>query len=330
MNIHEQYIKKTIELASKAKGLTSPNPLVGAVLIDENNNIVAETYHKKAGTEHAELLAIKLAEKKAKNGTLYVNLEPCCHFGKTPPCTNAIIQAGIKKVVIGCLDKNKQVSGNGVKILQEAGIEIIYGILEEECKELNKFFFHWIQTRLPYITIKVAISQNNMMVKKETNKQITNELSQKEVHKLRSLHDAILTGSGTILDDNPELTVRLVEGRNPIRIVLDRRNRLQKKSEYKVFQKEETDVIHWQDNIEDLIQYLGQREFLSLMVEAGPTLSNYLIANNLFQELIVFQNKELCLPFFAEGALINLQKQANLKLVEKKNLETDLMLKFIK
>ena len=219
---HSKYIKHCFNLAKKGKGSVSPNPLVGAILV-KNGKVIGKGYHKKYGSAHAEVNAINNSTEKVTGSTLYCNLEPCCHANKqTPPCVPLIIEKKIKKVVISNLDPNKEVNGKGVKQLREAGIEVITDVLEDEGKDLNKFYFKYVKEKLPYITLKIAQSiDGKISVAKNKQTWLTGKESIKYVHKLRSEYDAVLVGAGTIKTDNPLLTVRNVKGRNPIRIIID-------------------------------------------------------------------------------------------------------------
>ena len=203
------YMKRAIALAKLATGHTSPNPLVGAVVV-KDNTIIGEGYHHKAGTAHAEVYALNQAGENAKGATLYVTLEPCSHYGKTPPCALRIIEAGIGKVVIGSTDPNPLVAGKGIELLKEAGIEVVVLFYNDECAELNEHFFTYIQTGKPFVTIKSAMSLDGKIATFTGQSQwITNESSRRDGHVLRATHDAMLVGIGTILADNPQLNCRL-------------------------------------------------------------------------------------------------------------------------
>ena len=215
------YMKLALKLAAKGHGYTSPNPMVGAVLVKQNR-IIGQGYHQCCGENHAEVNAIESAVENVEGSTLYVTLEPCCHQGKTPPCTDRIIQHKIARVVIGTNDSNPQVSCRGVHSLQQSGIDVKSGVLEHECRALNEVFFHYMETGLPFVTIKYAQTLDGRIATAKGQSQwISSPPSLKFVHRLRARHDAILVGVGTVLQDDPELTVRLVRGRNPIRIVVD-------------------------------------------------------------------------------------------------------------
>lgn len=208
--------------AAKGRGSTSPNPMVGAVLV-RNGRLLAKGYHRRAGLPHAEIEALRRV-KNPKGATLYVTLEPCCHTGKrTPPCTSALIGSGIRRVVVGTLDPNPKVSGRGVKALKKAGLTVAAGVLAEECAELNRFYNHWIRNRTPYVVLKSAMSLDGRVALQNGNsKWITGPEARARVHELRAEVDAILVGIGTVLADDPELTARTPRAkRQPAKIVLD-------------------------------------------------------------------------------------------------------------
>ncbi len=212
---------RAIELAQKAAGRTSPNPMVGAVIVKEGR-IIGEGYHHKAGELHAEREALKNCTEDPKGAELYVTLEPCCHYGKTPPCTEAIIEAGIERVFIGSRDPNPLVAGKGAKILREAGIEVYEDFFREECDAINPVFFKYIVNKEPYIALKYAMTADGKIATDTGESQwITGEDARTHVHCLRDYYAGILVGIGTVLKDNPRLTCRIPGGRNPARIVLD-------------------------------------------------------------------------------------------------------------
>lgn len=221
----EFYMKRCIELAKKGSGYVSPNPMVGCVIV-KNGKIISEGYHRKFGQFHAERIAINSAHSKGiklKGSTLYVNLEPCTHYGKTPPCVNIIIEHKINRVVIGAIDPNPIISGKGIAILKKNNLDVTTGVLENECKELNRFFLKYIKTGLPYVTLKAAQTLDGKIADiNNKSKWISSIASRKLVHKWRSEYDAVLIGRRTLECDNPSLTARLVKGRNPFRIVIDK------------------------------------------------------------------------------------------------------------
>ncbi|SHK50386.1 diaminohydroxyphosphoribosylaminopyrimidine deaminase / 5-amino-6-(5-phosphoribosylamino)uracil reductase [Paramaledivibacter caminithermalis DSM 15212] len=222
------FMKRALSLAEKGAGFVNPNPMVGSVIV-KNSNIIGEGYHKFFGGNHAEIEALNSLTDTPEGSTMYVTLEPCSHHGKTPPCVNAIIKSGIKKVVVAMLDPNPLVSGSGIKILKENGIKVVTGILEEEAKKLNEIFIKYITTKLPFCLMKSAMSLDGKIATKfSDSKWITCNESREYVHKLRHKYSSIMVGVNTVLVDNPLLTVRIPEfkGLNPIRIIVDSRCRI--------------------------------------------------------------------------------------------------------
>ena len=215
------YMNRALRLARKGEAWVSPNPMVGAVIVKENR-IIGEGYHEKFGDDHAEINAILRSSEPIDGSTIYVTLEPCTHYGKTPPCVDRLISLKPARVVIGSLDPNPLVSGKGIKVLNQHGIETTVGVLEEACKKLNERFFKFIQTRIPFVTLKFAQTIDGRIATASGHSQwISSRPSRRFAHRLRGIHDAVLVGVGTVIADNPELTVRLTRGRNPVRIILD-------------------------------------------------------------------------------------------------------------
>jgi diaminohydroxyphosphoribosylaminopyrimidine deaminase/5-amino-6-(5-phosphoribosylamino)uracil reductase len=213
-------------LARKAAGRTSPNPMVGAVLV-RGGKIIATGFHKIAGADHAEIVALKRAGAKAKGSTLYINLEPCSHYGRTPPCSRALIHAGIKEVVAGMKDPNPLVGGKGFRELKRAGIKVRVGLLEQECRTLNEAFVKYITRQLPFVTLKLAASLDGKIATMTGDARwISSEDSRRMVHQLRNEVDAVVTGVRTVIADDPQLTCRIPHGRNPWRVILDSRLRI--------------------------------------------------------------------------------------------------------
>src|SRR5699024_2450915 len=214
------YMGIALQLAKSVNHQTSPNPPVGAVIV-KNDSIIGMGAHLKSGEAHAEIVALNMAKEAANEATLYVTLEPCSFTGKTGPCTDAIIDYNIKRVVVGSLDRNKKVCGTGIQQLQKAGIDVTTGILIEEVEELYKMFFHYIENNMPFITLKTAMTLDGKIATKTgDSKWITSELAREDVHMERQQHDAILVGVGTVLADNPRLTNRFSKRKNPLRIIL--------------------------------------------------------------------------------------------------------------
>ncbi|MEW6376507.1 MAG: bifunctional diaminohydroxyphosphoribosylaminopyrimidine deaminase/5-amino-6-(5-phosphoribosylamino)uracil reductase RibD, partial [Thermodesulfobacteriota bacterium] len=226
MKDDEHWMKRVLRLAEKGRGRTSPNPMVGAVLV-KDGKVVGEGYHARAGEAHAEILAIRKAGEEARGSTLYLNLEPCTYYGRTPPCAPVVIEAGVKRVVIGMEDPNPLVKGKGVGNLTSAGLDVVVGILEKECRRLNEAFCKYILKKEPFTILKVASTlDGKIATRKGDSKWISGEASRRYVHRLRDQVDGIVVGIGTILKDDPMLTVRIKGGRDPYRIILDSRLRI--------------------------------------------------------------------------------------------------------
>ena len=299
MKIHEKYIKRCIELAKNGLGTTYPNPLVGSVIV-YNNEIIGEGWHQKAGEPHAEVNAIHSVKDKSllSKATIYVSLEPCSHFGKTPPCCDLIIANKIPNVVIGTIDPFAKVADNGIKKLLEAGKKVTIGILEDECNELNKRFFTFHTKKRPYIILKWAESQDGFIAPLEREKKepvwITNEFSRQLVHKWRSEEQAILVGTNTVLEDNPSLTVRDWTGNNPIRIVLDQKKRIPKESP--IFDTQANTLLISKDTINfknaiasEIADFLFKNEIQSVIIEGGRQTLQTFIDANIWDEARVFK-----------------------------------------
>jgi diaminohydroxyphosphoribosylaminopyrimidine deaminase/5-amino-6-(5-phosphoribosylamino)uracil reductase len=317
----ELYIKRCIELAQKALGRTYPNPMVGSVIVHKGE-IIGEGYHHKAGEPHAEINAINSVVNKdlISESTIYVSLEPCAHYGKTPPCALKIKELGFKKVVIGAMDSHDKVNGKGKKIIQDAGIEVVSGILEEECIELNKRFFTYHEKKRPYIILKWAASADGFLDKDFKPTAISNSLVNQFVHQLRADEHAILVGTQTALSDNPSLTVRNVEGINPVRILID--IDLKVPTDFKIFNnesktlvfnsiKEETkDNIHWikiekENFLSDLMNALYKEQIQSVIIEGGRFTLQQFIDAGIWDEAIVIKNENLKLENGTKAPVLN-------------------------
>lgn len=217
----EDYMKLALELAQKGVGSVNPNPMVGAVIV-KNDKVIGQGYHERYGELHAERNALKSCTDSPEGATMYVTLEPCCHQGKTPPCTEAIIESGISKVVIGSSDPNPLVSGKGIQILKNHGIKIVKGVMKEECDALNFVFFHYIKTKTPYVVMKYAMTIDGKIATRTGKSQwVSSNQSRMYVQECRNRYSAIMVGVGTIIADDPRLTCRLEKGRNPIRVICD-------------------------------------------------------------------------------------------------------------
>ncbi|MGP0565145.1 MULTISPECIES: bifunctional diaminohydroxyphosphoribosylaminopyrimidine deaminase/5-amino-6-(5-phosphoribosylamino)uracil reductase RibD [unclassified Nitrospina] len=239
----QHWMRRALALAARAEGRTSPNPLVGAVIV-RGDTVVGEGYHHRAGKPHAEIEALKKAGNRARGADMIVTLEPCCHHGRTPPCTEAVITAGIRRVFVGMQDPNPLVKGKGSRRLKNAGIEVTTGILRKECERQNEVFVKYIRTGLPFVTLKAAVSLDGKIATKSgDSKWITGPEARKVVHQLRNRVDAIVAGSGTVLKDDPQLTTRLGKraGRNPVRVVLDSQGLVPMKA--RVFENTDRDRV---------------------------------------------------------------------------------------
>lgn len=317
---HEKYMSLAIRLAGKAEGMTSPNPLVGAVLV-KRGQIIGKGYHRKAGLPHAEIEAFINAEKnghKVKGSTLYVSLEPCCHREKkTPPCTDAIIEKGVSEVIVGTLDPNPRVSGNGVKSLEDADIRVTAGVLEEKARELNEAFNKYITTGTPFVTLKLAATLDGKIATHSgDSKWIGSERQRKEGHRLRNLADAVMVGTGTVLKDNPKLNVRLLKkaGRQPVPVVLDMKLKTPVSSN--IFSAHENVIIvtgksHDKNrrrkleavgatvieskagrggllDLREVARRLGKMEITSLLIEGGSRTAAFALKSGIVDKVVFF------------------------------------------
>jgi len=290
--MHETYIQRCFQLAQNGLGYVAPNPMVGCVIVCDGK-IISEGFHQKYGENHAERNAILRVknENLLKKSTLYVNLEPCSHFGKTPPCADLIIEKQIPKVVISNLDSNPEVGGKGVERLQNAGIEVITGILENKGRFLNRRFFTYIEKKRPYIILKWAESLDGFMYN-ETDRWITNEAMRNLVHKWRSEEPAIMVGTNTVLIDNPQLNVRGWFGKNPLRITIDKNQKLPRNLHF--FDNSQPAKIYDTTDLSEILSDLHSQKIQSLIVEGGAKLLKNFIEKNLWDEArILTGNKRL-------------------------------------
>lgn len=291
MKIHEKYISRCIDIAKNGLGATAPNPMVGCVIVHDSN-IIGEGYTSPYGGAHAEVNAISSVKDKSllKEATLYVTLEPCSHFGKTPPCSNLIIDHGIKNVVIGCVDDNEKVSGQGIAKLKEAGCNVTVGVLENVCKEHHKRFFTFHNKKRPYIILKWAETSDGFIAplhkKVKQPVWITNQYSRQLVHKWRAEEQAILVGTNTVLEDNPSLTTRDWKGKHPIRIVLDKNKTLSK--DFKVFDDNTKTILINESSADDICNLLYKANINSVIVEGGAKTLQLFINSGLWDEARVF------------------------------------------
>lgn len=299
MKIHQKYISRCIELAKNGLGTTYPNPLVGSVIV-HNNKIIGEGWHRKAGEPHAEVNAVNSVKDLSllKESTIYVSLEPCSHFGKTPPCADLIIKHQIPHVVIGTVDPFAKVCGAGIEKLKKAGCNVTIGILEKECNELNKRFFTFHQKKRPYIILKWAETIDGFIApaSRKENKPvwITNEYSRQLVHKWRTEEQAILVGTQTVVDDNPKLNVRDWSGNNPIRVVLDRKHKISKESH--IFDNsaptiliDESTISFTENIVNQIIETLYQNNIQSVIIEGGNKTLQSFINEKVWDEARIFR-----------------------------------------
>jgi diaminohydroxyphosphoribosylaminopyrimidine deaminase/5-amino-6-(5-phosphoribosylamino)uracil reductase len=308
-----EYMKLALTLAKSVKGQTSPNPPVGSVVV-KDGRIVGMGAHLKAGEAHAEVQALNMAGDKVKNVTVYVTLEPCSHFGKTPPCADLLIASNVKRVVVATTDPNPFVAGKGIEKLRKAGIEVDVGVLEQEANELYDMFFHYISTKTPYVTLKTAVTLDGKTASHTgSSKWITGEKAREDVHRYRHSHDAILVGVNTVVQDDPSLTTRLPSGGiNPIRIVLDHHLRTpitsklvnDKESETWIvvsstvtaeqtepYENKNVTIIQMDEStitIQNLLKKLGERSITSLLVEGGSEVNGSFLKLNTFNRVICY------------------------------------------
>ncbi len=306
-------MRRALALARKGEGKVSPNPLVGAVIV-RDGRVIGEGWHRCCGENHAEINAINDATENAAGATFYITLEPCSHHGRTPPCTETLIACRPGRVVIGAVDPNPVVSGRGIAALKQSGIDTEVGILNAACREINRFFFKYIRTGLPYVTLKFAQTLDGRIATATGNSRwISSPASLRFAHRLRAAHDAILVGAGTILADNPELTCRLVRGRDPLRIVLDSRLRLSPHANIfsagtrtlvastrcapaegrRLLERKGFEVLEIGEDatgridLHALLTLLGKREISSLLVEGGASVATSFLKENLVDRLLV-------------------------------------------
>lgn len=288
MSTHEKYMQRCIELAKAGEGKVAPNPLVGAVVLDAAGNVAGEGHHERYGESHAEVNALNMAGDRATGGTLYVNLEPCAHHGKTPPCIERVLASGVKTLVLGMTDPNPKVAGKSIEMAKEAGIDVVEDVLNVECVKLNEIFIKNIIEHKPFVAIKTASTiDGKIAAASRQSKWITSSAAREEVQRLRNKYDAILTGSGTILADDPNLTCRMEGGRNPVRVILDSQGVTSPGA--KVYNKDGTRVIVWKErDLGELFAYLYKEGICSVLVEAGTGLNSAILKEELADKIYFF------------------------------------------
>jgi diaminohydroxyphosphoribosylaminopyrimidine deaminase/5-amino-6-(5-phosphoribosylamino)uracil reductase len=351
----EKWMKRTLRLAQSGRGRTSPNPMVGAVLV-KRGRAVGEGYHARIGEAHAEIIALRQAGKKAKGAVLYINLEPCTHYGRTPPCVPQVIKAGVKRVVIGMEDPNPVVHGKGIEALRKFGLDVKVGVLEKECRRLNEAFCKYILKKEPFVVLKVAATLDGKIATRNgDSKWISGEASRRFVHKVRDQVDGVLVGIGTILRDDPMLTARRKEGREPYRIVLDSRLRIPE--EAKVFEHSPSEVIlattgsapqekierlrkrgvrvliidsrEGRVNLRSCLSKLGEIGVMNLLVEGGSQVNGSFLDEGLIDKFLLFLSPKLmgdpqALGIFGRGGVSNLEEALAVKEIKTKRIGEDI------
>lgn len=328
MSTHENYIQRCLEIAENGLGTTRPNPMVGSIIV-HNNKIIGEGYTSKYGGNHAEVNAINSVKNKTllKDATIYVTLEPCSHYGKTPPCSDLIIKHEIPNVVIGCMDDNKKVAGKGIEKLTNSGINVTVGTLQTECKTHHKRFFTFHNKKRPFIILKWAETSNGFIAPKTKNEQkpvwITNSYSRQLVHKWRTEEHAILVGTNTVFEDNPTLTARDWTGENPIRVVIDKNNKLSKA--YNIFNNQAKTIVINKNNVDfskniehQICNLLFENNITSVIIEGGARTLQTFIDRDLWDEARVFTGKNS----FKQGV-----KAPNFsgKLISEEQIDSDIL-----
>ena len=320
-------MQRCLDIAAKATGNTYPNPVVGCVIV-HNDIIIGEGYHKKAGCPHAEVNAINSLKNPAliPESTLYVSLEPCAHFGKTPPCADLIVRSGFKKVVIGALDSHDKVNGKGKKILENAGMEVVSGVMQKECENLNRRFFTFHQKKRPFIVLKWAESADGFIDRNFQPAAISNSITKQFVHHLRTLEHAILVGTKTALNDNPSLTTREISGRNPVRILIDYDLKvpadfhiLNDNAETVVFNGIKTETknhirfikISKENGLNDVLKELYKLNIQSVLVEGGATILQQFISQKLWDEAVIIKNPKLMLTNGTKAPIFSCSPEAS-------------------
>nr|WP_255448845.1 bifunctional diaminohydroxyphosphoribosylaminopyrimidine deaminase/5-amino-6-(5-phosphoribosylamino)uracil reductase RibD [Selenomonas sp. mPRGC5] len=354
----EDFMRVALQMARNAEGRTSPNPLVGAVIV-RDGRIVAAGWHRKAGTPHAEVHALNMAGDLARGATLYVTLEPCAHYGRTGPCAKAVAEAGIARVVIAMRDPNPLVAGKGIKILEDAGVQVTCGVLEEEAIALNEVFLKWITTKMPFVVLKTAMTLDGKIATATGESQwITNETSRRRVHELRDIYDGILAGIGTVLKDDPSLTTRIPgrKGKNAIRIIVDSQARTPltakvvtdgaaptivavteqaPKERVQALKEAGVEIITAGSgehvDLKALMAKLGEREICSVFVEGGGRVNFSLLAAGLVDKVQAFiapkliGGREALTPVEGEG-FVSLADAVELARVTTEPMDGDILL----
>lgn len=283
MEINEKYMRRALELARHGLLDASPNPMVGAVIVGPDGKIIGEGWHRRCGEGHAEVNAVASVcdKEKLKDSTMYVTLEPCSHYGKTPPCADMIVERGIPRVVVGSPDPFAKVAGRGIARMKAAGVEVAIGVLEDECRALNRKFMTAHELQRPFVTLKWAQSIDGFM-----DGRISTPLTSMLVHKLRATHDAILVGSGTVLADNPSLSTRLYAGKSPVKVVLDRRGRISRDS--RIFEGDTPVIVmNGYETLANAMKSLYDKGITSVLVEGGAQILESFMKEGIWDEIRV-------------------------------------------
>ena len=352
----EFWMRRALRLAEKGRGRTSPNPMVGAVLVKDGKT-VGEGYHVKAGEPHAEILALGKAGDQAKGATLYLNLEPCTHYGKTPPCAPAVIEAGVDKVVVGMEDPNPLVKGKGVASLKQAGLDVSVGTLENECRKLNEAFCKYILQGEPFVILKVAATLDGKLATRNgESKWITGEDSRRFVHRLRNQVDGVVVGIGTVLKDDPMLTARIRRGRDPYRIILDSRLRVSEKAKVidldpsktiiattgmaprekiEILEKKGVRILIIDSklgkvDLKACLIKLGELGMTSLLVEGGNQINGSFLDENLIDKILLFFSPKLigdplAPGIFSGAGVASLKEAISIKDLKVRKMGEDLL-----
>ncbi len=350
----ERFMRLAVNLARRGAGLVSPNPLVGAVIV-KGERVIGKGYHKGYGLDHAEVVALESASEDVEGSTLYINLEPCDHFGKTPPCTKAIIEKGIERVVIGMEDPNPLVRGRGIRRLEAAGIRVDVGVLEDLCRRLNEYYIKFITTRRPFVILKMALTLDGRVADPSgESRWISSEKARRVVHRMRSVVDAVMVGVGTVFRDDPLLTVRLVKGRDPKRIIVDSHLQIPLKAKvlsegrppwiattYKAPIKKVDEMrrrgvellfIPYKEggvDLNALMKELGERQVMSVMVEGGTRLATSAIREGVVDKVLLFYSPKVLggtgKPLFSDLGIARLEEALRIKGMKVRRVGEDMM-----
>ena len=355
-DLDKRYMRLALRLALRGAGKTSPNPMVGAVLV-KGGRIIATGYHRRAGSDHAEIVALKRAGEKAGGATLYLNLEPCNHHGRTPPCTLSLIRSRVKSVVVGMVDPNPLVSGRGIRKLRRAGIRVRVGLLETECRRLNEAFSKFITRRIPFVILKLAVSLDGRIAASTGDSRwVTGSAARQYVHRLRDQVDAVLVGAGTVLADDPRLTCRISGGRDPWRIVLDGRLRIPLKAHLLHQREPEKTIVVtgsrspvrkiaalqacgaavWKFPLRKgripfapLLKKLGKMGFRSVMIEGGAITAGWALKEDVVDKVLFFYAPKIIgaegIPMIGPLGIKKMSQARRIKDVEVKRFGKDFL-----